>query len=69
MKEKHARSVAKAFTWRVLATLTTAGLVYAFTGRLDITLGVGLLDVLLKIFFYYFHERLWDKIKWGKIAI
>ena len=24
------------------------------------------IEVITKMFFYYFHERLWNKIKWGK---
>ena len=24
------------------------------------------IEVVTKMFFYYFHERIWNKIKWGK---
>ena len=24
------------------------------------------IEVITKMFFYYFHERIWNKIKWGK---
>jgi uncharacterized membrane protein len=23
------------------------------------------IEVITKMFFYYFHERIWSKIKWG----
>ena len=58
--------MAKAVSWRVIATLTTMGIVYALTGRLDLMLGAGALDVTLKLLFYYLHERAWNGIMWGK---
>jgi len=30
---------------------------------------VGGLEVVVKMFLYFFHERLWDKIKFGKVEI
>jgi uncharacterized membrane protein len=41
-------------------------IVYLFTGKEMVTLGVGLADVLAKISFYYLHERAWNRIHWGK---
>ena len=67
MHEKHTRSVAKGISWRVIASLTTMILVYIFTGRLEMAAGIGLLEVISKLLFYYGHERIWNHIKWGKI--
>jgi len=64
-KETHTRSVTKGITWRIIASLTTMGLVYIFSGSLKLVIEVGILDVLLKLFFYYAHERAWGNIKWG----
>jgi len=66
MKEKHSRSIFKAITWRVIATLTTTILVFIFTGNLTIAIGVGFFDVVTKLIFYYLHERAWDKVEWGR---
>jgi adenylylsulfate kinase len=61
------RSGAKAVTWRVIAaTTTTMSLVYFFTGELDLSLGVGFFDVLLKLAFYFLHERAWDRVWYGR---
>lgn len=65
--EKPMRSIAKGISWRILATLATIALVYIFTGNISLSLGIGLVEVILKIILYYFHERIWNKIKWGKI--
>jgi uncharacterized membrane protein len=64
--EKHHRSIAKAVTWRIVASCTTMGLVYFFTGEIKLVATVGAFDVLLKMFFYYAHERLWNRTNWGK---
>jgi len=67
MPDKHVRSVAKGISWRILATLTTVFLVFIFTGKLTLAFGIGLLEVLAKLGFYYVHERVWNGIKWGRI--
>jgi len=66
MKDNHSRSVVKAITWRIIATVTTMLLVYIFTRELILTLGVGAFDVGLKLIFYYLHEQVWNAVKWGK---
>jgi len=65
-REDHHRSLAKAISWRMIATLTTMAIVFIFTERLVLSLGVGLVEVITKCLLYYFHERLWGKISWGK---
>lgn len=64
--EKHSRTVAKAISWRVLATLTTMTIVFLFTKEIVLSLGVGVAEVIAKMTFYYLHERIWNKISWGK---
>lgn len=66
MKDKRLRSIVKTITWRAIATITTMALVYIFTGRLDWAVTVGGIEGVLKLIFYYLHERVWDKIHWGK---
>lgn len=65
MSEIRLRSLIKAATWRIAATVTTVLIAYIFTGSWPISLGIGFAEVLSKIAIYYFHERLWNKIKWG----
>ena len=68
-EESTTRSVAKAVSWRVIATLTTALLVYAFTRRFDVALTVGLLEALAKMFLYFGHERVWNRLDFGRKAV
>lgn len=64
--DTRARSVAKSLTWRVLATLTTIALVYTFTGQVHIAFAVGGVEVVAKLLIFYFHERIWDAVRWGR---
>lgn len=66
MEETHKRSVAKAVSYRLMATLTTATVVFVLTRKLTLAIGAGVLDMLAKMGFFYLHERFWAKIKWGK---
>jgi len=65
-KETHTRTIVKAVSWRVIATLTTATIVFIFTREWTLTLGITFFEVLSKILFYYFHERIWNRIHWGQ---
>ncbi len=62
MSDSRARSLAKAFSWRIVATLTTAAIAFAVTGRLDTAAAIGSIEFVLKFFIYYAHERAWQWI-------
>lgn len=68
-RESHTRSVAKALSWRILGTVATTGLVFVFTRRLTVSLAVGGLEFVSKIGLFWFHERLWDRTRFGKVEI
>lgn len=65
LRESHLRSIIKAFTWRVVATLTTSTIAYAITGEVHTALWIGGIEFFLKIFVYYVHERLWQLVPRG----
>ena len=69
MYESHIRSILKGFTWRIIASITTMVVVYVITGDLALVASVGLVDVVVKVFFYYLHERTWGRVKWGLLGI
>ena len=60
------RSFVKAITYRVGGSGVTGIVVYVVTGQLDLAVGSGFLDAAGKIALYYLHERLWDRVKWGR---
>ena len=65
-EESVTRSVFKAMSWRVLATLTTALVVYLITGSSEFAVTIGLIEGIAKIGLYYFHERLWNRLNVGR---
>ena len=66
IRSDHKRSWVKALSWRAVATATTMALVYGFTGQLKLMVGVGSLDLILKLVFYFLHERAWNMIRFGR---
>ncbi len=60
------RTIAKTITFRIVASLATIALVLIFTKDYVLAGVIGILDVISKLAIYYFHERIWDKIHWGK---
>ncbi len=63
--EHHKRAIGKTLSWRIIASLTTMAIVFVFTGKLNLTIEVGVVEVISKLLFFYLHELLWGKISWG----
>jgi len=59
------RHLAKAITWRFIATLTTFIIAYLVSGDFALGASIASVDVLIKTALYYWHETLWYKTKWG----
>jgi CBS domain-containing protein len=66
MHEEHMRSAIKTLSWRIVSTASTMLVALIITGRLDLTLGIGMLDIFLRTPLYFFHERAWNRIQYGK---
>ncbi|MEO1010678.1 MAG: DUF2061 domain-containing protein [Bacteroidota bacterium] len=64
--DKPIRSVAKAISWRVIGTLDTLLVSYILTGEVTLAASIASIDFITKMFLYFFHERIWNKIGWGK---
>ncbi len=67
MTVKPQRHLAKALTWRVIASLTTFVIGWIVTGNLDFGMAIGFADVVIKIGLYYFHERAWYHFQFGVV--
>nr|WP_320051277.1 DUF2061 domain-containing protein [uncultured Desulfuromonas sp.] len=67
MKEKAARSVVKSISWRITGTIDTMVISYFVTGDFTMALSIGSVEVFTKMALYFFHERLWNKIRYGKV--
>ena len=65
-KDAHHRSILKALSWRVFATTSTMLIVFAFTGKIALSVGVGVVEVVVKLILYYVHERMWGASGLGR---
>ena len=63
--EPHSRSVLKAISWRAVGTVDTILISWLVSGELSIAFSIGAFELITKTLLYYFHERLWNTIKWG----
>ena len=64
--EKPVRSVVKSLSWRTIGTLDTILISWVITGELDLAFSIGGIELVTKMVLYFFHERAWNSIKWGK---
>lgn len=65
--ESHYRSIAKAITWRAGGTVVTFAVAWIFTGNASLSAGIGLLDTVIKVGAFYVHERIWNRVSFGKL--
>ena len=60
------RHLAKAITWRIIASITTALIAFVFGLPPKAVGAVFVADLIIKFILYYAHERVWYKhIKFG----
>ena len=64
--ESHIRSIAKAMTWRAGGTVVTFAVAWILTRKFELAAQIGVLDTAVKIGAFYFHERLWNRLNFGK---
>ena len=62
-QESHMRSIVKGITWRFVATSTTMVIAWYITGKVQLALEIGFIEVFAKVAIYYVHERLWANIR------
>ncbi len=64
--EKPIRSIVKAISWRIVGTIDTLIISFFITQKISLAASIASLEVLTKMVLYFFHERIWNKVKWGK---
>ena len=66
LSDSPTRSVVKSISWRILGTLDTILISWIVTGEASVAFSIGSVELLTKMVLYFFHERIWNTIKWGK---
>ncbi|MCK5840184.1 MAG: DUF2061 domain-containing protein [Bacteroidales bacterium] len=74
-KDSPTRSLLKALSWRLIASTVTFIIVFIIFRQVtdksirqafESASYVAFIDIIAKLIFYYFHERMWTNISWGK---
>jgi adenylylsulfate kinase len=66
LSDTHVRSIVKAISWRVIGTTETFLISWLITGRAGTAGGIAAVQAVASTALYWWHERTWLKIKWGK---
>ena len=65
MRDTRKRSVAKSITWRLICIVVSIIISFLLTARWDVAVAIGGIYNAITMILYYFHERMWNLIKWG----
>ena len=68
MRETRKRSLIKSISWRLICIVVSIVTSFFLTGKWDIAVAIGTVYNFITMVLYYFHERGWNKIKWGCVA-
>jgi len=66
VKVTKTRSFVKSLSYRVWGTVSSWVVVYVITGKGSLATLVSFWETVVKVFIYYFHERAWNIVQWGR---
>lgn len=64
--ETPVRSVVKAISWRLIGTIDTLVVSWFVVEDVATASAIASIDFVTKMILYFFHERAWNAIKWGR---
>lgn len=67
MADKKYRSIVKTVSWRVIGTIDTVIISWLITGEVGFALSIGGVELFTKMLLYFFHERAWERISFGRV--
>ena len=66
--DSNIRSLVKAISWRMTGTIDTFIISWFITGTLTLATGIALTEIFTKVGLFWLHERVWNRIQWGRKA-
>jgi len=60
------RSLVKTISWRITGSFSTFIISYLVLGSFTIAGSIAIIQIVTNTALYYLHERIWNKIGWGK---
>lgn len=67
LSESNTRSIVKALSWRFIASGATFLISFFVAADLSVAGTIAAIQFVANIILYFFHERVWNKIQWGRI--
>ncbi len=64
--ESHGRSILKAFSWKIIASVISFCILYYETRDVAQSLRFSITIFFVGLVAYYIHERIWNRVHWGK---
>lgn len=64
--ETNTRTFVKTFSWRFVVLILDFLVAYLLLKDLQIATGFALTKLVIATVAFYIHERVWNKIRWGK---
>ena len=65
-KETYGRSIVKTIGYRIIILIFDFVAVYLFTKQVKIAVGFMIVSNVYTTLGYFFYERIWESIKWGR---
>jgi len=67
MPSTYKRSLVKGIVWEIFSFLLTLVAVFVVYGNFIFSVKFTFGLTLIKVLFFFINERVWKKVKWGKI--
>lgn len=65
--ERKRRSIVKTISWRTIGTIDTILISWLVVGDINFAVTIGGVELFTKMALYFFHERAWNKINFGRV--
>ena len=60
------RSIIKTISWRITGTLCTFLISWAILDDIKTSSAIAIIQLTFNSIVFYFHERLWNIVRWGQ---
>lgn len=66
MSDTSQRSLIKTISWRLSGSGATFLISYVILGNINVAGSIAIIQLVSNTILYYAHERIWNRIKWGR---
>lgn len=66
MSDTKKRSLVKTISWRLTGSFATFLISFIILGNIAVAGSIALIQIIANTILYYIHERIWDRVSWGR---